>query len=240
MNKLEKWRVSKEETALLGAASALLSISDLGLILDSPLWCSALTGRKIQTYHPAWTQRVYSTLIEENDLVFGAKKKLWTVTQEMMAERNYKAIGVVLNCGPALMGDDVEGICGSISDAPIIPVEAGGFTGEADQGWSDAMIALLEKVPKFSEKKNSTMNLLGCAVYDTEIKERIRKYKDVAEGGKYRIPGYEECTFDELSYLSRANENIVLHPRGLAMAKWMREQFHIEYRMAYESCEENQ
>lgn len=41
MSKLDRWRVCKEETAMAGAAAALLSISDLGLVLDSPMWCSA-------------------------------------------------------------------------------------------------------------------------------------------------------------------------------------------------------
>ena len=47
MSKLDRWRVCKEETAMAGAAAALLSISDLGLVLDSPMWCSALTSRRI-------------------------------------------------------------------------------------------------------------------------------------------------------------------------------------------------
>lgn len=234
MDKLEKWSVSKEESALFGAASALLSISDLGLILDSPLWCAALTGRKISTYRPSWSQRLYSTLIEENDLVFGAKKKLLSVTCEMMAESDYKVIGVALQCGPALMGDDAEGICGSLSDRPVVAVDAGGFNGEANQGWSDAMIALLERVPQFSEKKSHcTVNILGCAMYDRQMKERIRQYKNAVPYHRCYIPGYEDCTFGELSHLSEAGENIVLHPRGLAMAQWMQERFHIDYTSMY-------
>lgn len=81
MSKLDRWNVCKEETALVGAASAFLSISDLGLILDSPLWCSALTYRKILEYYPLWNKRIYSTLIEENDLVFGTKKTFRSCTR---------------------------------------------------------------------------------------------------------------------------------------------------------------
>ena len=93
MSKLDRWRVCKEETAMAGAAAALLSISDLGLVLDSPMWCSALTSRRIAECEPLWARRIYSTLIEENDLVFGAKKKLLQVAQDMRQEADYAVMG---------------------------------------------------------------------------------------------------------------------------------------------------
>lgn len=93
MSKLERWRVCQEETAIAGAAAAFLSISDLGLILDSPMWCSALTARRIAESEPLWARRMYSTLIEENDLVFGAKKKLLQVAQDMRQEADYAVMG---------------------------------------------------------------------------------------------------------------------------------------------------
>lgn len=63
--------------------------------------------------------------------------------------------GVAVNCGPALMGDDIEGICQSVMDIPVCVSDASGFNGDADRGWSDAMISLLRKVPHFSEKKQA-------------------------------------------------------------------------------------
>ena len=167
MSKLDRWLVCKEETAMAGAAAAFLSISDLGLVLDSPMWCSALTARRIAECEPLWARRMYSTLIEENDLVFGAKKKLLQVAQDMRQEADYAVMGVAVNCGPALMGDDIEGICQSVMDIPVCVSDASGFNGDADRGWSDAMISLLCKVPHFSAKKQAgKINVIGPCILD--------------------------------------------------------------------------
>ena len=104
MSKLDRWRVCKEETAMAGGAGAPVRISGPGVGLGSPMWCSALTARRIAECEPLWARRMYSTLIEENDLVFGAKKKLLQVAQDMRQEADYAVMGVAVNCGPALLG----------------------------------------------------------------------------------------------------------------------------------------
>ena len=199
MSKLDRWRVCKEETAMAVAAAAFLSISDLGLILDSPMWCSALTARRIAECEPLWAKRMYSTLIEENDLVFGAKKKLLQVAQDMRQEADYAVMGVAVNCGPALMGDD-------------------------DRGWSDAMISLLRKVPHFSEKKQAgKINVIGQCILDPASDE---SWENVLF-----IPGGQLMMYGELSLLSEAERNVVVHPRGLAVARWLEEHAHVPYRI---------
>lgn len=226
MSKLERWRVCKEETAMAGAAAALLSISDLGLVLDSPMWCSALTARRIAESEPLWARRMYSTLIEENDLVFGAKKKLLQVVQDMRQEADYAVMGVAVNCGPALMGDDIEGICQSAMDIPVCVSDASGFTGDGNQGWSDAMISLLRKVSRFSEKKRGgAVNVLGQCVFDAG---------GAGVENVLFIPGCQPMKYEELARLSEAEMNLVVHPRGLAVARWLQEHTHVPYRIQYE------
>lgn len=218
MSKLDRWRVCKEETAMAGAAAAFLSISDLGLVLDSPMWCSALTSRRIAEREPLWARRMYSTLIEENDLVFGAKKKLLQVAQEA----DYAVMGVAVNCGPALMGDDIEGICQSVMDIPVCVSDASGFTGDADRGWSDAMISLLRKVPHFSEKKQAgKINVIGQCILEPASDE---SWENVLF-----IPGGQPMKYEELARLSEAEMNLVVHPRGLAVARWLEENTQVPY-----------
>lgn len=228
MSKLDRWRVCKEETAMTGAAAAFLSISDLGLILDSPMWCSALTSRRIAECEPLWARRMYSTLIEENDLVFGAKKKLLQAAQDMRQEADYAVMGVAVNCGPALMGDDIEGICQSAMDIPVCVSDASGFTGDADRGWSDAMISLLRKVPHFSEKKQAgKINVIGQCILDPASDERGNKV--------LFVPGCQPMKYEELAQLSEAEMNLVVHPRGLAVVRWLQEHAHVPYSIQYES-----
>lgn len=226
MNKLDRWQVCKGETAMAGAASALLSISDLGLILDSPLWCSALTSRKMAVYDPLWTRRIYSTLIEEKDLVFGAKKKLLETVGQMQQEAEYAVLGVAVNCGPALMGDDVEGICQSGVQIPVCVADASGFSGDADQGWTEALLSLLKKVPQFSEKKqDGKVNILGRCIFDAASGNRRENI--------LFIPGCQPMKFEELSLLSEAEINLVENPRGLIIAKWLEEHTKTPYIIQY-------
>ena len=222
MSKLDRWRVCKEETAMAGAAAAFLSISDLGLVLDSPMWCSALTSRRIAECEPLWARRIYSTLIEENDLVFGAKKKLLQVAQDMRQEADYAVMGVAVNCGPAPTGGDIEGIWRLAMDIPVCVSDASGFNGDADRGWSDAMISLLRKVPHFSEKKQAgKINVIGQCILDPASDE---SWENVLF-----IPGGQLMTYGELSLLSEAERNVVVHPRGLAVARWLEEHAHVPY-----------
>lgn len=228
MSKLDRWRVCKEETAMARAAAAFLSISDLGLILDSPMWCSALTSRRIAECEPLWARRMYSTLIEENDLVFGAKKKLLQAAQDMRQEADYAVMGVAVNCGPALMGDDIEGICRSVTGVPVCVSDASGFAGDADRGWSDAMISLLSKVPRFSEKKQAgKVNVIGQCILDPASDE---SWENVLF-----VPGCQPMKYEELARLSEAEMNLVVHPRGLAVARWLQEHAHVPHSIQYES-----
>ena len=150
--------------------------------------------------------------IEENDLVFGAKKKLLQAAQDMRQEADYAVMGVAVNCGPALMGDDIEGICQSAMDIPVCVSDASGFNGDADRGWSDAMISLLRKVPHFSEKKQAgKINVIGPCILDPASDERGNKV--------LFIPGCQPMKYKELARLSDAEMNLVVHPRGLAVVR---------------------
>lgn len=230
MNRLDKWHVSTAESELTGAAAAFLSICDLGLLLDSPLWCSAITSKKIEIINSLWPKRMYSTLVEENDLVFGAKEKLSACAKQMLQEYHYSVIAVAFNCGPALMGDDVEGICGEVTDLPVISVDAGGFTGEADQGWSNAILALLKKqIVSPQNKKTDVINLLGCASYDSQSSLLIEQQKLLYPEAKFQIPGYCEMTYADLPKLLEAAFSVVVHPRGLQVGEWLLENYKVDY-----------
>ena len=110
------------------------------------------------------------------------------------------------------MGDDIEGICQSVMDIPVCVSDASGFTGDADRGWSDAMISLLHKVPHFSEKKQvGKINVIGPCILDPASDERGNKV--------LFIPGCQPMKYKELARLSDAEMNLVVHPRGLAVVR---------------------
>lgn len=48
------------------------------------------------------------------------------------------------------------------------------------------------------------------------------------------IPGGQLMMYGELSRLSEAERNVVVHPRGLAVARWLEENTQVPYSMQWE------
>lgn len=89
------------------------------------------------------------------------------------------------------------------------------------------MISLLCKVPHFSEKKQAgKINVIGQCILDPASDE---SWENVLF-----IPGGQLMTYGELSLLSEAERNVVVHPRGLAVARWLEENTQVPYSMQYE------
>ena len=89
------------------------------------------------------------------------------------------------------------------------------------------MISLLRKVPHFSEKKQAgKINVIGPCILDPASDE---SWENVLF-----IPGGQLMTYGELSLLSEAERNVVVHPRGLAVARWLEENTQVPYSMQYE------
>ena len=86
------------------------------------------------------------------------------------------------------------------------------------------MISLLRKVPHFSEKKQAgKINVIGQCILDPASDE---SWENVLF-----IPGGQLMMYGELSLLSEAERNVVVHPRGLAVARWLEEHAHLPYRI---------
>ena len=108
-SKLWKWRPTEELSSMAGAASLFLSIREAKVILDSPMWCSSITELRLREAGIS-CNRLYSLFIEEDDLIFGCKKKLLQALREADADETEKLQCFAVNCGPILVGDDIKGI----------------------------------------------------------------------------------------------------------------------------------
>lgn len=223
--RLEKWRMTEEESALLGAAAAFLSFSDCKLILHSPMWCASITERKAAERCPSCAGRIFSTFEEEKNLVFGGRDKLIAAVRDAGLCENDHLLGVALQCGPALVGDDIEGICHTVTDVPIAVSDASGFSGEFSKGWANAMIAALKAAnTKALDKIPGLVNLIGVSIFEREENDRLKGVfeKLEAEGMKINcVLGAANSQWSDLANWRRAEKNIVLHSRGQEVAKWL-------------------
>ncbi|MCI5836482.1 MAG: nitrogenase component 1 [Veillonellaceae bacterium] len=222
---LSRWRMAEDDAALLGAAAAFLSFEDCKLVLHSPMWCASITARELVSSYPASAGRIFSTFVTEKDLLFGSENKLVAAVKDANLCADDHLLGVAVNCAPALVGDDVEGICRSVTDTPVAVADASGFSGEFDAGWASAMLAALKKqrIPP-REKVPNSVNLIGVAASDQEEMAMCEKVRTELEAAGIRVNyilGAAGTRWQDLVHWRQAMKNIVLSPRGEVIAARM-------------------
>ena len=225
---LAKWRPAETLPAITGAAAAFLSVAGAKVVLHSPMWCAAITEMRLE----AWgipCGGLFSTFVEENDLFFGGEEALRQTLLEARVGRGDALLGVAVNCAPALIGDDVRGICTAFAPGvPVAVAEAGGFTGEFDDGYGKAFLAVLEALrPGPCPPTPETVNLIGFSPLEEHAAENLAEIKrqlfrrGIEVHLTFGVPG---TTVESIRKAGRAALNVVLHEgRGQGIAAWLKE-----------------
>ena len=170
-----------------------------------------------------------STFIEDDDLFFGGEEALWQTLLEARVGRGDALLGVAVNCAPALIGDDVRGIASAAAAGVLVAVaEAGGFTGEFDDGYGKAFLAVLEALsPKMCPPTPGTVNLIGFSPLEEHAAENLAEIKRqlFRRGIEVHLTfGAPGTTVESIREAGRAALNVVLHEgRGEAIAAWLKE-----------------
>ncbi len=225
---LWKWRPAEELPSLTGAASLFLSVKEAKVILDSPMWCSSITVLRLRNAGIP-CDRLHSLFIEDEDLIFGCKKKLLQTFQEAGVNDKDKLLCIAVNCGPALIGDDIEGLCTSaVGSVPVAIAEAGGFNGEFDNGYAQALLAILRKIKVVPcQKVKKTVNILGYSPierYGKGTLQELKRMLALCSIAVNYVAGEMTSSIDEVALIGQAEYNIVLNAeRGLEAAKWLEE-----------------
>ena len=124
-------KITGRSCAYFGARWILAPLRDAIHLVHGPIGC-AYYGSTVR----AKTYRLFSTALEEKDIVFGGEKKLAKAIREaktIMPEAKY--IFVYITCSTALIGDDVNSICKSMEkelSCPIVVVNCPGFKGQSE------------------------------------------------------------------------------------------------------------
>lgn len=115
--------VSERACAFYGARWMLGAIPDVIHLVHGPAGCAYFGGivrRK--------SYRVFSTQLEESDIVFGAGEKLYrAILEAVAAAPGARAVLVYATCTAGLIGDDLDGICRRAARAvgrPVVPVNS--------------------------------------------------------------------------------------------------------------------
>jgi nitrogenase molybdenum-cofactor synthesis protein NifE len=146
-----------------GAMIALQPIADAAHLVHGPIACLGNTwdNRGTRSSHSQLYRTGFTTDLSEFDVIHGGEKKLYRAIKDIIERYAPPAVFVYQTCVPAMIGDDVEAVCGHASRAfatPVIPVNTPGFTGSKNLGNRLAAETLLDHVIGTVEPAETTPN----------------------------------------------------------------------------------
>ena len=224
---LAKWRPAESLPAITGAAAAFLSVAGAKVILHSPMWCAAITEMRLEAVGIPCAG-LFSTFVEEDDLFFGGEEALREALLEAQVARGDALLGVAVNCAPALIGDDVRGVAAAFADGvPVAVAEAGGFTGEFDDGYEKAFLAVLETLSlSRMDKKPNTVNLIGFSAVDHNAIGTLQELKRLLSLARIKtnlVLGEPETSLESIRQAGCARLNVIVHEtRGGEIARFLK------------------
>lgn len=139
--------VSQRACVFCGSRVVLYPIADAIHLVHGPIGCAAYTWdiRGAVSSGPQLHRLSFSTDLQEKDVIYGGESKLEKALHELIDEYEPKAAFIYSTCIVGLIGDDVERICKTVSQAkgiPVIPVHSEGFKGTKKDGYYAACKAL--------------------------------------------------------------------------------------------------
>ena len=160
--------VSQRACVFCGSRVVLYPIADALHIVHGPIGCASYTWdiRGALSSGPELHRLSFSTDLQELDVVHGGEKKLHAALCELIDAHNPKAAFVYSTCIVGVIGDDIEAVCKSVSQAkgiPVLPVHSEGFKGTKKDGYRAACDALLKIVGTGSTEGigPESINILG-------------------------------------------------------------------------------
>lgn len=224
-----------ESCALAGATAMIAGIDDSVMVANGPAWCYFYAMRVTDRPGLNLGQRFRCTYPSNGAVVFGTEKDILETLGHL---KNFKPpMGLVLlenSCALSLIGDDIQGVAESAGlDCPIITFDSGGLLGDYWQGYTKALLEVLKKAKLTKEEpKEKLVNLIGlCPTYYNEEND-VEELKRLLEmmGLKVNLALGMHHTMAEVSLLTKASLNIVIHPElGLEGAKWLEKHLAMPY-----------
>lgn len=136
----------------MGACLAFRGIAGSMVLLHGSQGCSTYMRRYISSHFNEPVD-IASSALSEKSAVFGGAANLTEGISNVIARYSPSLLGVATTCLTETIGDDVGMIVGewqargrSMNDMPVIPVSTPSYSGSHVDGFSDACVAVLERL----------------------------------------------------------------------------------------------
>lgn len=227
--------VSQRACVYCGARVVLNPITDAAHLVHGPIGCAAYTWdiRGSLSSHEELYRNSFSTDLRESDVIFGGEKKLEAAIDEIIAERNPKAVFVYSTCVVGVIGDDVEAICKKATtkhNLPVLPVNSSGFAGSKKDGYKAACNTIMKLMGEKEEISNHSVSLNFLGDFNLAAEAWIiRGYlEEIGVTVKTCITG--DATVESLISGKTADLNIVQCAGSMTyLAKMMKEKYGIPF-----------
>lgn len=183
-NYLLNYNISPD--SLTGSVNAIEGIRDAIAVINGPTGCRLYNSyfnagqdiyrdiiadpSRLSNDYFMRQLKIPSTYLDEFDFIFSSESKLVELLKIIGKEDYYRLVGIVNSSGTSLIGDDLEKIVkkSKLSKDHII-VETTGYTDNANIGFQNTVIKILEKLldDNYTENKKkgeNAVNLIGFSL----------------------------------------------------------------------------
>ncbi len=204
---------------LFGAIKALATIKRSVVLVHGPKGC---------VYHINYIlgmrgdrpSEIYTTGLDEHDVIFGAEEKLKTAIEELDRELHPDLLFVLSCCTSGIIGEDVgSAVREARSASRVIAISAGGFEGDFHDGYRETLCQLVEQLVRETPVvEPRSVNLVGMLRAGPDLTE-LRRLLGLI-GVKINAVLTADATREDLEQLGAAALTIVLcEPSGKEAAE---------------------
>ncbi len=223
--------IPRSTCRLFGAIKALGTLKNTVILVHGPKGC---------VYHIAYIlgmrgdhpPRIYSTCLDEQDVIFGAEGKLVAAIEELDRILSPDLIAVLSCCASDIIGEDAASAVHSASvSARVLALDSGGFEGDHPGGYADTLAALAATLAGSSGTVDPCrVNLIGVLRSGPDLSELKRLLSSAGvRTGTVLTAGSGIC---DLAQAGDAALNLVLcETSGLRAAEVLGQRFGTPFRI---------
>lgn len=224
--------------AFEGSQISLFPYADAVHLVHSPATCigASWETRETLTSHNGQNNTItgYTTDVNTNDVIFGGDKKLEESIDYIVKHKEPKAIFVYETCVTAMIGDDIDNVCGRMEKKhkiPIVVIHSPGFVGGKNLGSRLGAESILHQL--IGTKEPETIHPFGInLIGEYNVTGDMWQYTPILEkiGIKIVSTLAGDGRIENIQTAHRAKLNVIVCAKSLiTICRKMQEQYQIPY-----------
>ena len=220
----------------MGIIWSLLSVKDSIILEYGPAGTTHFSMGFYGTLGVDWQQRLFTTHMNEDDVVMGDVTRLEEAIVELDKSYEPKVIFVVASSISAVIGTDIKGVCNYMQkevQAKLVAFEQGGFRGDYSIGLTEVYKLLVNNLPcKEQKKRKKVFNIIGASMGSYRAASDVWELQNLmreAFGYELHTCLCHETSVDEIGDIGTAEINLVMRQEGLPAAEVLKNKFDMPF-----------